>query len=99
MAGYDNQYSAATNAMFLKRVEMAAIKAAVAIANGVEPQSKVELARKVANDPQGWAVKFAKAVVGQGGLPTKCDADPTGATITDGELDTQVAAVFATFAY
>lgn len=96
MAGYDNQYTMAGTTAWKNRLKLAMVHAAIDIVGGAEPQNKQDLGKAILNNPDAYLDRFALAVATQ--LSTEADADPTGAGVTDGDLDTAVAAIFGDFA-
>lgn len=86
----------ASAAGFKARVEVALVKASIAILNdGVSPQQKKNLCRQILDSTDAYVEKFAMAVATQN--ESDADSDQTGAGLVDADLYDGVAAVFDSF--
>lgn len=94
---YDTLTTAAQAEAWRRRVRTAMLKAAIDIATD-SPATALDrrrdrLARDVLSDPDVWVSRFAVPVA----LGFLADADLSDVAVTDGEMDTRIAAVWNDF--
>ena len=94
MAGYANKYTAANTAAFQQRVQMALTRHAHYTMGQTPTQPQTNLCRAILADKAGWGLKFSFSAASEPALESKLDADATGATVTDAELETAIQSVF-----
>jgi hypothetical protein len=97
MATYADEYTAArTNTIFLQRIAISLVKAAIAISSEAtgtaNHANRVALAKAVVNSPDNFATLFAVGITGQ----LAVGPDPT--IITDAQIDGQVSGIWNTYA-
>lgn len=94
MATYDDQYTLGEDASFHKRVEQAAITIAIQVLSGGYSSGEVSLAEKILADPVNFSKLLSKAVVTQSAVSATA---PTGATLSDAQLQTAVNTILSKF--
>lgn len=95
---YANSYTAATTDAFKKRVEMAVCRKAMTELGSPSSQADFDFARGILRNSAEVAADVAKAITSHSSMAAVVDADPTGAGITDAQIDTGVGVVLGLFA-
>lgn len=95
MALYVDRYTLATDATFVKKVEIGMVLAAVAVgAEGSTTFGRQQLRQRILGAPSAMAPLFARAVMAD---PTVQGTAPTGTALTDAQLQTAIDSVYNDF--
>lgn len=91
---FESSYTMSNHPTFLGRIEVCIIKSAIAVLNEAPTVAKhairLNYARKVVENPPGYAERMAVGVVTNATIDTKSLVDSTGATVLDSEIEFQV---------